>query len=368
VGEAYARARGLASTLNRPRALLIALWGQFMGHWARADLKQARQLADEMVDSGEVSGDVPTRVMGCNASALACFQLGEFTIGRTYAEHGLALYDPADRLSYAELPDDALVHLLVHSSLLLVCLGDLDRALSRRDAALYEARRLSHIFPITFALLSAWRSGRCVGLDPKSLLQCADELLALAVGLLRAGGLAHRGWCLAALGHPDEGIPLLTAGLAGYEELGFRAWRPWFLTLLGDAFRMAGLWQAALGHLAEARRLAEETLERWALAETLRLRGDVLAAMGDAAAAEASYHEAIAVAQQQSAKLWELRAAVSLARLWRDEGKRTEARDLLAPVYGWFTEDFATPVLQEAKALLEELSDAPASPTRAVRR
>ena len=119
---------------------------------------------------------------------------------------------------------------------------------------------------------------------------------------------------------------------------------------------MAGQWQVALEHLAEARRLAEERAELWFQAETFRLTGEVLLATGDTAAAEASYREAIAIAQRQSAKLWELRAATSLARLWRDQGKRGEARDLLAPVYGWFTEGFSTPVLQEAKALLGELA------------
>jgi predicted ATPase len=91
-------------------------------------------------------------------------------------------------------------------------------------------------------------------------------------------------------------------------------------------------------------------------AETLRLTGDVLLATGDAAAAAASYREALALAQQQSAKLWELRAAMSLARLWRDQGKRAAARNLLAPVYGWFNEGFGTPALREANALLEELA------------
>ena len=112
----------------------------------------------------------------------------------------------------------------------------------------------------------------------------------------------------------------------------------------------------ALGHLTEAQRLTDETGERWTLAETLRLRGDVLAAMGDRAGAEAGYREAIAIAQRQSAKLWEFRAATSLARLWRDQGKRAEARDLLAPVYGWFTEGFDTRDLKEAKGLLDELA------------
>ena len=118
---------------------------------------------------------------------------------------------------------------------------------------------------------------------------------------------------------------------------------------------MAGQWQAALGHLAEARRLAEETKARWFEAETLRLTGDVLLATGDRAGAEVGYRDATAIAQRQSAKLWELRAAMSLARLWRDQGKRTEACELLAPVYDWFTEGFDNADLSEAAALLSEL-------------
>jgi predicted ATPase len=125
---------------------------------------------------------------------------------------------------------------------------------------------------------------------------------------------------------------------------------------------MAGNLERGLGHLVEARRNGEQTHQLMYQAETLRLTGDVLLAMADRAGAEASYLEGLALAQQQRAKLWELRTATSLARLWRDQGKRIEARDLLAPVYGWFTEGFGTPVLQDAKALLEELSDAPALP------
>jgi predicted ATPase len=168
--------------------------------------------------------------------------------------------------------------------------------------------------------------------------------------------LIQRGWSLAGLGRADEGIPLLATGLAGLRDHGFIALTPWALTLSADACRMAGQWQSALAHLAEARELAEERQIGWFQAETLRLTGDVLLATGDTAAAEASYREAIAIARQQSAKLWELRAATSLARLWCDQGKRSEARDLLAPVYDWFTEGFVTPVLQEAKSLLVELA------------
>ncbi len=200
---------------------------------------------------------------------------------------------------------------------------------------------------------------RWVGADPESLLQYADELLALAVenglGFHRVAGLMERGWCLSALGHADEGIRLLTTGLAGVRDAGVVLRKAWRLNTFADACRMAGQWPAALGHLAEAHRLAEETGNRCYQAETLRLRGDVLLAMGEHTGAEASYGEALALARRQSARLWELRTAMSLAGLWRDQGKRAEAHALLAPVYGWFTEGFGTPVLQEAKALLAEL-------------
>ena len=111
-----------------------------------------------------------------------------------------------------------------------------------------------------------------------------------------------------------------------------------------------------LDRLGEAAKLVEATQERWAEAEMHRLRGALLLSMSKPAEAENSYRKALSVAQRQSAKLWELRAATSLARLWRDQGKRTEARDILAPIYGWFTEGFDTPDLKEAKALLGELA------------
>jgi class 3 adenylate cyclase/predicted ATPase len=361
VGDAYARARELASTLNRQPALLFALWGQFIDHWARADLKRAQRFAAELRELGDAAGDVPMQVLGYNACGWTCFDLGEFTAGGAYLQKALALYDSAHRPSYSELlPQDELVQLRLHSSCVLACLGHLDQAFFQRDAALDEAYRLSHPLTSAFALASAWWPGWFVRLEPRSLLQYADELLALAtehgLGFPRAMALLWRGWCLASLGRAEEGIPLITAGMAGWDALGFIIWKPCVLTLLGDACRMSGQWQTARGHFGEARRLAEETEDRWYQAETARLTGEVLVAMGDPTSAEAAYRESLALAQQQSAKLWELRAAMSLARLWRDQGKRADAHALLAPVYGWFTEGFGTPVLQEAKALLDELS------------
>jgi class 3 adenylate cyclase/predicted ATPase len=360
--DVHSRARELALALQRPRALLFALWGQWEdANFGLTGLKKAQRLGAEVRELGDTGGDVLIQGMGCWAGGFTCFFLGDFTASCVYYEKALALYDPAHRAPFSELmPFDMQVGLRANSSWPLACCGHVDQALSECDAALHEARRLCHPPTLALAVAQGALLGSLLGFRSATLLQHADEVLALAtdygLGAYQAHGLTQRGWCLAALGRADEGIRLLTTGLADWDQLGLGSLRPWALTRLGDACRMAGQLQTALGHLAEARRLAQETDNRWFLAETFRQTGDVLLATGDPAPAEASYCEAIALAQQQSAKLWELRAATSLARLWRDQGKRTEADELLAPVYGWFTEGFGTPALQEAKALLEELA------------
>jgi predicted ATPase len=141
-----------------------------------------------------------------------------------------------------------------------------------------------------------------------------------------------------------------------YRATGAVATMPLALMLLVQAYFKLGRLVECQDCLSEAGQLIEATAERYAEAELHRLRGDLLNATGDQAAAKQSYLQALVVAERQSAKLWELRAATSLARLWRDQRKRTEARDLLAPIYGWFTEGFETPVLQDAKTLLDQLA------------
>jgi predicted ATPase len=146
----------------------------------------------------------------------------------------------------------------------------------------------------------------------------------------------------------------LTRGLAAYRAHGLLH-VPTYLTLLADAYRKVQQQQDGLKQLLEAISVTDRTQGRYYEAEMHRVRGDLYLSIHDDGAAEASFREAISVAQHQSAKTWELRAALSMARLWRDQGKRHEARDLLAPVYGWFTEGFDTLDLKEAKALLDEL-------------
>ena len=130
-----------------------------------------------------------------------------------------------------------------------------------------------------------------------------------------------------------------------------------FFGLLGRASEIAGQIEEALTLLDDALRIVERTGERWLAAELNRHKGQLLLQQGHSGAGEELYRRALSIAEQQGAKFWELRAAASLARLRRDQGRHVEARDLLAPVYNWFTEGFATPDLKEAKALLDELND-----------
>ena len=168
-------------------------------------------------------------------------------------------------------------------------------------------------------------------------------------------GTIYRGWVKVKNGDVAEGISLLRSGSTAYRATGAELWMPHHIALLARACEIAGQIEEALTLLDDALQIVERTGERWFAAELNRHKGQLLLRQGHSEAAEELYRKALSIAEEQEAKLWELRAAVSLARLRRDQGRRAEARDLLAPVYGWFTEGFDTPDLKDAKALLDEL-------------
>jgi predicted ATPase len=174
---------------------------------------------------------------------------------------------------------------------------------------------------------------------------------------LRILGTCWRGWALVRVGQSEEGVAQLREGMAAWEALGGGLWRPTLLALLAEVYGRTGQVDKGLGVLAEALTLVDTTGERWYAAELHRLQGALwLSRSADKSAeAEACFQHAMTIAQSQGAKAWELRTATSLARLWQQQGKRQQARDLLAPVYHWFTEGFDTADVQEAKALLDEL-------------
>ncbi len=246
----------------------------------------------------------------------------------------------------------------IYLAVTLAYLGYLDQARSRLYEALSEARRLEHAHTLATVLVVANWVESITG-SPE-LQQHAEELLALSTEhgfpFHRASALVYRGRLLIAFGQAREGLALLAQGLAAARATGTVPHTPTRLMWLAEAYAMLGQLAEGLQCLAEAAAIIETTEERYAQAELHRVHGDLLNSAGDRSAAEQHYHQAIAVAERQSAKLLQLRASTSLARLWREQGKREEARELLGPIYSWFTEGFDAPDLKEAKALLDELA------------
>src|SRR3954451_4665100 len=190
--------------------------------------------------------------------------------------------------------------------------------------------------------------------DDAALAEVADQLIAVSAEqgfpFWRAWGTVYRGWARVKNGDVAEGISLLRSGSSAYYATGAKAFMPHHIDLLARACEIAGQIEEAVSLLDNALQIVERTGERWFAAELNRRKGQLLLRQGHPEAAEELYRKALSIAREQEAKLWELRTAVSLARLRHDQGRRAEARDLLAPVYGWFTEGFDTTDLKEAKA------------------
>ena len=198
--------------------------------------------------------------------------------------------------------------------------------------------------------------------DNAALDELSDRLIAVTTEqgfpAWRALGAIYRGWVKAKKGDVTEGIFLIRSGSAALRATGAELWRPYYTALLARACEIAGQIEEGLTLLDDGLQIVERTGERQFAAELNRHKGEFLLRQGHTETAEKLYRKALSIAEEQQAKFWELRAAASLARLHRDQGRRAEARDLLAPVYGWFTEGFNTPDLREAKALLDELESA----------
>jgi tetratricopeptide (TPR) repeat protein len=360
VGETYARAERLAEQLDRSDCLGSLLYGQWVFHLVRSQLKLALSLAERIEQIGERQEDVVPPWLGHLAHGLTRFHLGEFVAARALLERCHGLDASAGRAIYPRVtaPDP---YAMMSSWLAetLTYLGYIDQGRSRISEALTDARRLGHAYTLGFVLFRAANIENAAG-SPHEAQRHAEKMVAVAnehgFPFWLAWGNAQRGRALTALGQAQEGLTLITEGLSMLRAVGAMVGTPWMLTNLADAHGRLGQLGEGLNCLAEAAEIIEATGERRDEAEVHRSRGDLLNATGRWSPAEQSYKQAIAVAQRQSVKIFELRAALDLARLWRDQGKRTEARELLAPIYGWFTEGFDTPALQHAKALLDQLA------------
>jgi tetratricopeptide (TPR) repeat protein len=359
VGQAISRGRSLAEQLGRPEYLVPLLYGEWAFHLFRAELRLALSFAEQMQKTAETRNDAAALLLGRLENAITCSFLGEFLAARALCDHCHRLRDPAHRSIYATVTaEDPYTVMLAHLASILTCLGYVDLGRAKLAEALREARRLEHACTLTVALSIAcwvdWATN-----SPDDAQQHAKEIIALSKehGFPhRLGtGTVHWGSSLIALGQTQEGLSFLKQGLSVIRSTGTVSGTPFMLTKLADCHARLGGYEEGLACLANAAQIIETAEERRDEAELHRVRGDVFNKMGNPTAAEQNYQQALAVAKRQSAKVFELRAATSIAHLWRDQGKCREARDLLAPVYNWFTEGFDTPVLKEAKALLDSL-------------
>jgi class 3 adenylate cyclase/tetratricopeptide (TPR) repeat protein len=360
VAAAYARAEELCSQLDRPEQLVPVFYGQVSHHVLRAELSLAKQKAEQLLKMGEIRNDPVMTFVAHNISAAALFHLGDFQGTLDCCNAALRLSDAFDHDLYAKFSSDNPLIIRIRLFRALFYLGHLERGRVERERAGIEAAQRGHAHTLAHFLGFGIGCDWLIQAEPAAVLQRAEKLAALSAehgfAFWSAAAAGHRAQCLSMLGRVEEGLSARIEALAAYRETGSLVSLPHWLAGLADAYARTGRVAEAVRQIDEAVRLGEATEEGWSKSEVHRVRGQVLLAAGDPMAAEASLGQAVAVARGQSARVYELRAATSLARLWRDQGKLTEARDLLAPIYGWFTEGFDTPVLKDAKALLDELA------------
>jgi predicted ATPase len=358
-GRAYVRARELWEQLDSPPEFLGVPYGHSRCHMFRGEFDLAQRVAEDLLRLGNERDAPAALVLGHYAFGGNLMFVGQFATARSHLDEALALYDP---ISHRSLVDEAEAHPHVQSQafcgIVLFCLGYPDRASARSNGAIAEARRLDHPPSLASSLAAATRL-LSVGGDDAALDERVCEFLAVTTEhgfpYWRPAGTIFRGWVMVKNGDVADGESLLHGGSTTYRATGAQAWVPYHIALLARACEIAGEIEEAVTQLDDAFQILKKTGERWFEAELYRQKGRLLLRQGAAEPVEKLYRKALSIAQEQEAKLWELRAAASLARLWRDQGRRAAARVLLAPVYSRFTEGFATPDLKAAKTLLDEL-------------
>jgi predicted ATPase len=322
-----------------------------------------RDLAAQFLALAEKQRATVPLMVGHRMMGVSLLLTGDIAEGRGHLDEALVLYDPTQhRPLAARFGQDNAVSILARRSLALWLLGYPEAALRDADGAVRNAREIGQAATLMFALFHTSIPHALCG-NRAAAVALAQELVALAEkkGSLfwKAYGMMNQGYVLALIGRASDATEMLGLGMTAMRTTGTTVWMPFFLPHLARAHAELGQFEAAWHCIGEAMTATGTSKETWCEAEIHRTAGEIalISPEPDAAKAQAHFERAIAIARAQKAKSWELRAATSLARLWRDRGKRQQARDLLAPVYGWFTEGFDTLDLKEAKALLDELTE-----------
>ena len=381
VGSVYTKARELCQQLGETPEISQVLWGLRTFYTVRAELGTAREIAEEFLRLAERLPYPGLEMRGHWAMEITFMHLGEFGLAIEHFGKALLLYDPEqhrdDAFRYAQNPG---VAMRCFAAWALWFLGQPDEALDRIQEALTLARELSEPYGLAHALFFAAILHQ---LRQEERLSQEHAEAALAVSsehglmLYQAMATFTLGWALIEQGRPEEAIQQMRQGLAAQQATGTQVLLPHFMALLAEALAKSGQAEEGLLISEEALVVADRTGEGYYQAELYRIKGELLltqarsrglsrAATGGKAVfeteppsvvqAEGCFNQSIKIAQQQKAKSWELRAVMSLARLYQNQGKQEEARGLLARIYDSFTEGFETTDLREAKALLDALS------------
>jgi class 3 adenylate cyclase/predicted ATPase len=355
------QAEALGEAPEDPLILFQVLLRTAVAKFFAFDSKASVELARQFLTLAEKQTQSVLRTVGHRLVGTALLYTGDFTGARVHYEKSIALYDPAEHRPFTTRFGHSGVESLIFRSVALWALGYPEQALAGIDQALRNAREIGETATLLIALTTA-HTVFVLRRNYAGANKLTDEFFLLAkekgTAICQIGAMVQRGCVLALTGKSSNTVDLFTSTIVPFRSTGVTAHMPFILSIFAYAHTQLGKYDDAWRCVNEAVALIESTGERWTEAETLRTAGEIalIEPKPDAAKAEAYFNCALDVARTQKAKSWELRAAMSMARLWRDQGKREEARELLAPVYGWFTEGFDTRDLKEAKALLDELA------------
>ena len=356
------KAEALGESPEDPLLLFSVLYSLWNADNIAFNGEAVRNLAEQFAALAEKQGATVPIMMGHRIMGSALIETGDFAEARTHLDSAIALYDPEEHRQLAmRFSGDIRGVSLGFRSLAAWCLGFPDAALAEINHAVKSGREFgkSPTLMLTLGLTSITQLS--LGNYPAAKAQ-TDEMIAVAedIGALfvKLVGMGFQGCALATIGKAADAIKTITVAITGCRSAGAKIWMPFWLSYLTRAYAELGNFDDAARCIGEAITAVNTTGETWCEAEVYRMAGEIalLSPEPDIAKAEEYFDRALEVARKQQAKSWELRAAMSIARLWRDQGKRQQARELLAPVYGWFTEGFDTLDLKEAKVLLDELA------------
>jgi DNA-binding SARP family transcriptional activator/predicted ATPase len=364
VESTYARARDLCQEVNEPLQLFQALLGLRRFYYGKGELRTAHELSEQLLDLAQRTADPGLLARAHMMTGETLYRLGEFDAFRVHSEQGAALYDPVQHRSHTfHYGNDTGIGCRFHTAWALWFLGYPSQALAASRAGLARARELSHAFTLAFALYHAGFV-HLLRREDEAVRELAGALTQLAAergfALYSAWGTLLLGWALTAGGQLERGIMQMRNGLTSWRATGAGMGIAVALAFLADAYARGGHAEEGLCALNEALVLAEGQGERCWEAELYRLKGELLLIRGkaaDSAEAEAHFHRALAVAREQGARSWELRAATCLCRLWHRQDKIEPVGKLLQRTYSWFTEGHDTADLREAAALIDVLGE-----------